>query len=224
MLSPRKTAMIAGILYLLTFATSIPALILKTPALEGTSSAGLSVAILLELLLALSCVGTAIVLYPLTRQVSEIGALGFVASRTIEAALVGVGAVTLLALAVIDRSRNADARPVLVALHDATFLVGPGLMPAVNAVLLGSVLYRARLVPRFIPVIGLIGAPFLAASAVATLLGVFSQVSPLAGAAALPIALWEFLIGAWLVIRGFSAPALAALSGVASPEAKTLSR
>ena len=215
MLTPRNTAMIVGILYLLTFATSIPALILKTPALEGTSDGGLSAAILLELLLAVSCVGTAVVLYPLTRRVSEIGAIGFVMSRTIEGALIGVGAVALLALTIVDRSGDTNARPVLVALHDATFLIGPGFMPAINAILLGSVLYRARLVPRFIPVIGLIGAPLLAASATATLFGVFDQVSPLAGVAALPIGLWEFLIGAWLIIRGFSAPAVAALPSVA---------
>ncbi|HBY23000.1 MAG TPA: DUF4386 domain-containing protein, partial [Propionibacteriaceae bacterium] len=82
--------------------------------------------------------------------------------------------------------------------------LGPGLMPAVNALLLGSVLYQARLVPRLIPLLGLIGAPLLAASALGTLFGVLDQVSPVAGLAALPIALWEASVGVWLLVRGVS--------------------
>lgn len=77
-------------------------------------------------------------------------------------------------------------------------------MPVVNALLLGTLLYRWRLVPRALPILGLVGAPLLLASVVATIFGVFDQVSPLAAIAAVPIALREFSLGLWLVVRGFT--------------------
>lgn len=199
----RTLARVAGILYLVTFVTSIPALALKQPFLDAggvADAAPAQWAALLEIVLALACVGTAVALYPITRRSSPALALGFVASRMMEASLVLVGVLALLALV-----RVPGGAPVLVALHDGAFLVGPGLLPALNALLLGTVLYRARLVPRAIPLIGLIGAPLLAASALATLFGLVDQVSPLAGLAALPIAVWEFSIGVWLIAKGVRA-------------------
>lgn len=204
MLSTRAHARTAGVLYLLTFATSIPALALKQPYLDGAVSTpgGVQGAALLEIVLALACIGTAVALYPVLRRQQPGLALGFVTSRTLEAGIVMTGIIAMLALVAVRGAGGAgsDADTALVALHDGAFLVGPGLLPAVNAALLGTALWRARLVPRIIPLVGLIGAPLLAASAVATLLGALDQVSPLAALAALPIALWEFSIGVWLTI------------------------
>ncbi len=198
----RKLTMTAGLLYLATFATSIPALALKTPFLEhGTHSAQATWAAALEIVLALCCVGTAVTLYPVLRSRNEALSLGFVASRTLEAALVVLGVVALLALVSLPAEGGAG-RIALVEVHRWAFLIGPGFMPAVNAGLLATVLLRHRLVPRAIPLIGLFGAPLLAASATATLFGVLDQVSALAGLAALPIAAWEFSIGVWLTVRG----------------------
>lgn len=186
----------AGILYLLTFATSIPALGLKSVYLVGDSDvAPASGAALLEVVLALACVGTAVALWPILRRSAPALALGFLASRMLEAGLVLLGVASLLALV-------STADPALVALHDAAFLLGPGLLPAVNALLLGTALLRARLVPRVIPLIGLAGAPLLLASAGLALFGVLDQVSPVAGLLALPIAAWEFALGVWLTARG----------------------
>lgn len=194
--------MIAGALYLVTFVTSIPALVLKTPFLAGASDpTAVRWAVILEIVLAVACVGTAIAIYPVARSFSPALALGFVGSRLLEASLVLIGVLALLALVTV-RSAGGAGEEVLLALHHWAFLVGPGLLPAANALLLGTLLYRARLVPRIIPLVGLIGAPLLAASAIATIFGVIDQVSPLAGLAALPIALWELSIGLWLLIRG----------------------
>lgn len=204
MSTDRRLALAAGLLYLLTFATSIPALALKTPFLTGEAGmadVGVRVAIVLEIVLALACVGTAVTLYPIVRRSSEPLALGFVASRVVEAGLVLLGVVALLALL------EVGSTPALVALHDQAFLVGPGLLPAVNAALLGTALLRARLVPRVIPIVGLVGAPLLLISALGTIAGVLDQVSPVAGLLALPIAVWEFAIGVWLVVRGTRATA-----------------
>ncbi len=231
MLHSRRTALIAGALYLLTVLTSIPALALKEPALRDPASLALPggttpllLAVLLEVVLAAACVGTAVVLYPVLRRQSEAAALGFVAARVAEGMLIMTGALAMISLTVIPRmpasvggdttsAIPADAAAgALVAMHDAAFLLGPGLIPAANALLLGGLLYRSRLVPRVLPIIGFVGAPLLALSVVATLFGSIDQVSPIAGLAALPIAVWEISLGVWLIAKGFRPDALARLA------------
>lgn len=216
MTKDRTLAMAAGAMYLLTFVTSIPALALKQPFLGGAGSAAATQwAVLLELVLAFACIGTAVAIYPVARRKNEALALGFVASRTLEASVIFTGVVSLLSLVsmrsagVIEGGAGPETLRVLTHLHDWAFLIGPGLMPVVNAVLLGTLLHRYRLVPRIIPLIGLIGAPLLLTSTLGTLFGVIDQVSPIAGAMALPIALWEFSIGVWLMIKGFNTTPLA---------------
>jgi hypothetical protein len=208
----RRTALLAGALYLLTVVTSIPALALKAPVLadpaslsEPAARTALLVAAVLELVLAAACIGTAVVLLPVLRAESEPAAFAFLAARIVEGALVVVGVIAMVALT---RVPPGPADGVLVALHDGAFLLGPGLIPAVNALCLGFVLFRTRLVPRILPLVGFVGAPLLVASAVATLAGATAQVSAIAGAAALPIALWEISLGVWLVVRGFDRGAI----------------
>ena len=216
----RRTALVAGVLYLLTFIGSIPALPLyhdllkdRSYVLHGGSDTGVLWGALLEILCALSGIGTAVVLHRVISRHGPTRALGFMAARTFEATMICVGVLSVLAILTLRHdavgtsgataaSLSGTARG-LVAVHDWTFLVGPGLMPAVNALCLASVLYRTRLVPRIIPLLGLIGAPMLAASSIATLFGAFEQVSGPAFVLALPIAVWEFSLGVWLVVKGF---------------------
>ncbi|MCB0898158.1 MAG: DUF4386 domain-containing protein [Actinobacteria bacterium] len=202
----RRLAFIAGALYLLTVVTSIPALALKDPVLADPTAAGataLQWAALLELILALACIGTAVALFPVVRRVDEAMALGFVASRTLEAAIIVMGVIAMLGVLVA-----GPATPALVAMHDWAFLLGPGTIPAVNALLLAPLLLRGRLVPRILPVIGLIGAPLLLAASVGILFGVIDQVSPAGFLSALLIAAWEIGLGFWLVFKGFRADAV----------------
>jgi hypothetical protein len=99
----------------------------------------------------------------------------------------------------------------LVAMHNWASLLGPGVMSGVNALLLGSLMYRSRLVPRAIPIMGLVGAPLLLASDLGTIFGLFGQFSTPGGALALLVAAWEFSLGVWLVVKGFKpSPILAA--------------
>lgn len=202
----RRLSIAAGIMYLVTFVTSIPALALKEPFLRDNAPALLAQwASLLEILLALACVGTAIAMYPIGKQYSPALALGFVGSRLIEAATVFVGVIALLGVVAVRGSAaggGGSAETALIAMHDWAFLTGPGILPVVNALMFATLLYRHRLVPRVIPLVGLIGAPLLAISSIGTLFGVVDQVSTLAGLAALPIALWEFSIGVWLIAKG----------------------
>jgi hypothetical protein len=161
----------------------------------------------LEVIVALAGIGTAVVLYPVVKRQNEAVALGFVSARVLEAATIFVGVASLLAVVTL---RQAGAGPdavvtgqALVALYDRMFLLGQSLIPALNALLLGSLLYQSRLVPRVLPLVGFIGAPLLVAFDAAVLFGLVDRVSALPAIAAIPIALWEFSLGVYLVVKGF---------------------
>jgi len=167
----------------------------------------------LEVIVALACIGTAVTLYPVLKRQHEGAALGLAAARVLEAGLIFTGVVSLLSLVTLRQhlggaaGGNAAALVTTgashVAIYNWTFLLGQSLMPAINALLLGSLLYRSRLVPRIIPVIGLIGAPLLLAAVIATLFGGIEQGSSWAALTALPVAAWELSLGVWLVVKGF---------------------
>ena len=208
----RKTAVVAGAFYLLTF-VSIPTLALYAPVHDpkyvvgAGADTGVLIGGILEMIVALAGIGTAVTLYPIVKRQNEGVALGFVGVRVLEAAsiLAGVAAVfSLVTLRQAGAGTNAlVAAQVLVALYDRIFLLSQSFLPAVNALLLGSLLYQSRLVPRVLPAIGMVGAPLLVASDVAILFGLWGPSSPTAGLFALPIALWEFSLGIWLVVKGF---------------------
>jgi hypothetical protein len=223
----RRTSLAAGILYLLTF-VSIPTLALYQDARGGAdfvlgtgSDSGVLLAAFSEVVVAVTCIGTAVVLFPVIKRQSETAAIGFVASRVAEGALILVGVVSVLTLLTLraDVAGTADADPAslvttghaLSAAYDWTFLLSQSLMPVFNALFLGYALYRSGLVPRILPTLGLIGAPLLLASDVAMFFGVYDRVSPAAALATIPIAVWEFSLGIYLVVRGFRPAAVAAL-------------
>ena len=217
MTSTRRTALVAGVFYLITF-VSIPTLALYGPVkhhrdwvLSSGSSTGVLVDAFLEAIVALAGIGTAVTLYPVVKRQHEGFALGFVTARVLEACLIFTGVISLLSLVTLRQdlggTAGANAAALVttgashVAVYNWTFLLSQSLMPGVNALLLGTLLYRSRLVPRVIPVIGLIGAPLLICTVVATLFGGFKLGSP--ELAALPVAAWELSLGVWLVVKGF---------------------
>ncbi|TBH71635.1 DUF4386 domain-containing protein [Aquirufa antheringensis] len=210
MTASRKTSLTAGILYLLTF-ISIPTLSLyheiHQPNFVISSAPSTDVVLggMLELVMALACIGTALAFYPVLKKQNEMLALGFVAARILEAALIFAGVASLLTVLNL-RSLGAEAQVVsrgLVMLYDRLFLISQSFIPAINGLLLGSLLYQTRLVPRILPIIGIIGAFTLVAGDVAVLYGVYDQRAPIAGLSAVPIALWEFSLGIYLTIKGF---------------------
>lgn len=211
----RKTSLIAGVLYLLTF-VSIPTLALYSSLHSANNIPGSGpdtaaiIGGLLEIIVALAGIGTAIVLYPVLKRQSEGLALGLVASRILEASTMFVGVAFILS-AVSCRQGAAGteglaASHVLVSLYDHIFLLGQSFMPALNDLLLGLLLYRSRLVPRILSMIGIIGAFPLIAGYLAVLFGFIGQHDPLAGFAALLVALFEFSLGIYLVVKGFKSP------------------
>ncbi len=230
----RKTALVAGGFYLLTY-ISIPALLLIHPVLSNTNyivGSGADTRVLLgcafDLITALAGIGTAVALFPVVRRQNEAAALGFVTARMFEAAVIVIGVVSLLAIVTLRQdvggATGTDAASLvatgrsLVAVRDWTFLLGPGVMAGINALLLGSLLYRSRLVPRIIPLIGLIGAPLILASDTAVFFGAYDQVSSVSLIATLPIAAWELSLGIWLVVKGFKPSPITA--NIPSPEAQ----
>src|SRR5215213_1469850 len=229
----RKTALIAGIFYLITF-ISIPTLFLygnlKTDRNFITSS-GSSTGVLwgafLEVIVALAGIGTAVTLFPVIKRQNEGMALGFAAIRTLEAAMIFTGVLSLLTLvhlreglgtaAGADHASLVTTGASLVSTYNGTLLLGQTLMPCMSAILLGTLMYRSGLVPRAIPLMGLIGAPLLIASTIAAFFGVIAQISAWSGIATVPVALWELSLGLWLTFKGFKpSPITAGMVGVAS--------
>ncbi len=214
MSSLRKTALVGGALYVITFATSIPGRLLNAPVRNDPNyilGPGADTQVLfagfLDVLVALACIGTAVALYPVVKRQNEGVALGFIGSRTLEAAIIVAGVVSLLSVVTLRQAGvGADGlvtSQALVAMYGWTFLFGPGFMACVNALLLGSLMYRSGLVPRIIPLMGLIGAPILFASDIAIMFGVWEQFSMPANLAVIPIFVWELSLGIYLVVKGF---------------------
>ena len=223
MTTDRRLALWAGIFYLGTFITSFPALALKTPLLAGEAEPGLAAwGLVFEITLAFACVGTAIAILPLARRVSETLAVGFVVSRTMEAGVILTGVVAVLTL--IELGPDSAGAPLLVGMHDASFLLGPAFMSSINAFLLGTIMLRGRLVPRVIPIIGLIGAPLLLLSSYGVVLGLWEQTGTVGSLAAVPIALWEFSLGVWLIVTGVRMPAPDQIAATTASELATAAR
>jgi hypothetical protein len=234
----RKTALVAGVFYLITFISSIPALFLLHPVLNNpgyitSSGADTRVVLgcLLDLINAFAAIGTAVTLFPVVKRQNEGVALGFVTARAFEAAVVVIGVVCLLAVVTLRQdlagATGANAASLvttgrsLVAIRDWTFLLGPGLIPAINALCLGYLMYKSRLVPRIIPVLGLIGAPLLIAAAITTMFGLNDQLSLWSGIATVPIFVWELSIGLWMTVKGFRpSPITAGLVTASTPLAR----
>lgn len=214
MSSLRKYSLAAGVFYLLTF-VSIPTLGMYRPvrAPGFVTGAGpdtpVIVGVLLEMIVALAGIGTAVALYPVVRREGQARAVGFVASRTLEGATIYLGIVSLMSIVSLRRAGGGAGAEVvargLAAQYQWTFLFAQSFIPAINGVLLGTLLYQSRLVPRWLPTLGLIGAALLVASWFGTLTGLIGAISPVAAVAALPIAVWEFSLGVYLTFWGFKA-------------------
>ena len=219
--SSRKISLAGGILYLLTF-VSIPIGFLYMSVLNdpnyiigsGTDTA-VTIGGILEIIVALAGIGTAVALYPVLKRQNEGVALGFIGSRVMEAGTIFADVVCLLAIVTLRRAGvGTDALitgKTLVVLY-SLFRLGQNLMPAVNDLLLGSLLYQSRLVPRILPLLGIIGAPLLIANTIVVMFGITTgPLYLLTGIGVLPIALFEFSLGVWLVVKGFNPSAIASL-------------
>jgi hypothetical protein len=217
--SMRKTSLAVGVLFILTFITSIGGVIAYGPVLTDPNyitGAGADTRVLLgaflELFLIVTNIGCAVVLFPLLKKQGEGLALGYVAARIVECTFILVGILSLLAIVTLRQTATAaDSGSLLIvgkmlhAIKDWTFLLGPGFTDGIGTgLILGYLMYRSGLVSRRMALFGVVGGPLLAASGIAVLMGVIPQGSPVQSIATLPEIVWELFLGLWLTFKGFN--------------------
>jgi hypothetical protein len=218
--SERSAAKWAGWFMAITFITSIPALILYDPVLNDTnfilgagSDTRIQLAALLEIVLIISAIGVAVVMFPILRRQSEALALGYVASRIVESVVIGVGVISLLSILTLRDDLAASVAAAggsleitgeaLVAIHDWTFLLGPGFCVGVNGLLLGYLMYRTGLMPPRLAMFGVIGGPLAFISSTAVLFGAFEQSSGPAFLLTASEIIFEASFAIYLIVKGF---------------------
>ena len=214
----RKVALIAGVLFLLTFVTSIAAVLLYAPILHPASyvagSGGdtrVRLGAVCELILIVANVGSAVVLFPILKRQHEGLALGYVAARLAESTFIAIGIVSLLAAVSLGHAAAAAngsslvmTSKALVAVRNWTFVLGPGFVVGVgNGLILGYLMYRSRLVPRGMAMLGLIGGPLICLSGIAVVMNVIGRGSAAQAIATAPEFVWELSLGVYLTIKGF---------------------
>ncbi len=216
----QRIARIAGVLWVITFITAIPALLLFDPVLNDPDyiiGAGADTRVqlgaFLELLLIIANIGTAVLMFPILKRQSEILALGFVTARVVESVFIAVGILSVLAVVTLrqdlagtgaDPATLTAAGRSLVAVKDWTFQLGPGFVVGVgNGLILGYLMYRSGLVPRGMAMLGLIGGALICLSGIAVLFDVIEPGSVWQGIATIPEFIWELSLGIYLIVRGW---------------------
>ncbi len=215
----QQRARIFGVLFALTFITSIPALLLYDPVLNDAdyilgdgADTRVQLGALCEIFLAITNIGTAVVLWPIVRRQSETLALSYVASRVVESVIIVVGLISLLTVVTLREDfagAGADAGSLsitgesLVAIHDWTFLLGPGFCVGVNGLLLGYLFYRSGLVPRWMAIFCLVGGPLIFASAIAVLFGAYEPTEGAHLLLPIPEIAFEASITIYTIWKGF---------------------
>ncbi len=210
----QRNARIFGVLFIITFLTSIPAFFLFQPVLDDPAGyiAGsgndsqIYLAVLLEFLLIIANVGTAVVLYPIAKRQSKVLAIGYLAARIIECVFIAGGIIFVLGIVSLRQSSPgaADLAVSLGALKDWTFLFGPGfVVPFGNGLILGYLMYTSGLVPRRMTWFGMIGGPVLLISSLGTLFGWWGGDSTVPGLLVAPEFIWEAFLGIYCTIWGF---------------------
>ena len=207
-----------GVLYLITFATSISALILFQPVLDdpqgyiagGGADNRIYLGALLELILIIVNIGTAIVIFPIVKRQNEIMAISYVAARIMECVFILVGILAVLAVVTLRHDAGADAAALgglaesLAAIKDWTFKLGPGFVVGIgNGFILGYLMYKSGLMPRGLAMLGLIGGPLQTLVGIGVLFDLYDAGGPVQGIATIPEIIWEFSLGIYPLVWGF---------------------
>jgi hypothetical protein len=210
----QRTARIFGALFLLTFITSIPALALYQPVLDDPAGyiagAGhdtqIYLGVLLELLLIIANIATAVILVPILRRQNEVLTIGYVAARIVECTFIAAGIICVLGIVSLraDSPHSAALAVSLAALKDWTFLLGPGFIVGWgNGLILGYLMYSSGLMPRRLAMLGLLGGTLIILSGIGVLFGVFDEQGSVQGLATIPEFLWELSLGIYPLVWGF---------------------
>lgn len=222
-MNPQRIARVFGILFLLTWVTAIGARVLFEPVytnprsiLGGGADTGVYLGAVFEFLLIVTQIGTAVVIYPLAKRATEIGAVGYVTARIMESAFALVGLLSILAFVTIRQDlAGADAGSLLAvgtsltATYDRAFLFGPGLVAGVgNGLILGYVMYRSGLVPRRLAMIGLVGGSLHIMGFLGVLFGAFDGESSWRFLSSIGEMAWEAALPVYAIWKGFNLSAI----------------
>jgi Domain of unknown function (DUF4386) len=214
----RRISLAFGVLYLITFVTSIPALALFQPVLDDPqgyiAGAGqdnrIYLGALLELILIIANIGTAVVLIPILKRQHEILTFGYVTARIMECVFIAVGILAVLAIVTLRHDAGADAAALgglaesLAAIKDWTFKLGPGFVVGIgNGLILGYLMYRSGLMPRGLAMLGLIGGPLQSLAGIGVLFDLYDAGGPVQGIATIPEIIWELSLGIYPLVWGF---------------------
>jgi hypothetical protein len=223
--SNRKRAIVIGLLFIAAAVFSILGLASYGPILNNpdymiagpTSENQLVLGAIFELLTAAAVAGTAITFFPILRKRNESAALGYAGFRLLEAVLIIMGLVSLLALlslrqayvsgALVDGPSLQTADELLRSVHAWAFIIGPNFMLGINTLLYSYLLYRMRIVPRAIAVLGLVGAVSIFVAALLEMFGIIAQTSVQGIMLALPVATYEMTLAIYLIVKGFKSSA-----------------
>lgn len=155
---------------------------------HGAATSASNWARLFELITLAAGIVTTVALYPVLKRQSEGLALGYVTVRVVESALIAVGIVSLLPVVTLRQdlagATGTDNAPLilngrsLIAVHDATFLLGPAFCAAIgNGHIRGYLMFRSRLVPRRFALFGIVSGSLALITAILVLFGAYDQVS-----------------------------------------------
>lgn len=230
-MSIKVRSVLIGVLFILAAITAVFGLVLYDPILNGSDylTTGAKheneviLGAVLELILVAAVIGTATAMFPILRKYDETIALWHVCFRFMEAVIIAVGVISVLALLTLSREIAAGggteaasfqtSGTLLKAIHDWTFILGPNFMLGLNTIMYSYIFYRTRLVPQFISILGITGSLLVFIAALCEMFGVFSQLSVWGGLLSLPVAANEMILAVWLIMKGFNESALTSISG-----------
>lgn len=221
MKSNRKTATVAGVFFMLAAVAAITGLALYNPILHdptyilqgAENDVQIKWGAFFEIVTAFAVIGTAVTLYPVLKKYNESMAIGTVTFRLLEATIIIIGIMSLLTILTLNQQYTGEVNAnnntylvngrLLVALHDWTFLFGPNIVLGPSTFMTGYLLYRSKLVPGFISVLGMVAGPLVSASGIMAMFGIYAQVSVTGALTCLPVFLYEMLLAFWLIAKGF---------------------
>lgn len=224
--SNKKAAKLVGVLFILAAVSAVAGVLLYDPILKDSNylikgsehSNQVILGVVMELILVVSAIGTATTMFPLLRKYNETIALWHVCFRFLEAVVITIGIISVLSLLTLSREYVAGgitditsyqaSGTLLKAIHEWTFLLGPNFMLGINTMMYSYIFYKSKLVPRFIPILGMTGATLVFICAFLVMFGVIEQVSLWGGLLALPVAANEMILAVWLIVKGFNESAI----------------
>lgn len=222
MKSNRSNAIAAGILFIIAAVAAMTGRILYGPILtdpeyiiKGTAhEAQVLWGAFFEILTAFAVIGTPVALFPVLRKYNQSMAIATVGFRLLEATMIIVGILSLLTIVTLSHQFTNEINPdnisyllagkTLLALQNWTFAFGPNIALGPSTFMTGYLLYRSKLVPRFIFILGMIGGLLISSCGVMIMFGLFTQTSLWGGLLAIPVFVYEMSLAIRLLSRGFN--------------------